>query len=127
MTQLNARTCIASVLSLALLFAPAAPALALGELPVTPPADTTPPVISGVATSTILPTGVTLVWTTNELAVSTFEYGTTQSYGSSGSLSASAGIGGTVTLIGLLPSTTYYYCIHATDTSSNASQSCSSF
>ncbi|MBI3627693.1 MAG: fibronectin type III domain-containing protein [Candidatus Sungbacteria bacterium] len=101
----------------------AGPALALGELPT----DTTPPVISGAATTTILPTGATLVWTTNELAVSTFEYGTTQSYGSSSALSASAAIGGATTLAGLAPSTTYYYCIHATDTSNNSSQSCGSF
>lgn len=121
---------VALVLTLALSFGPT---LAFAQLtppvtpPVTPPADTTPPVISGVATSTILPTGATLVWTTNELAVSTFEYGTTMSYGSSASISAGAAIGGTVTLTGLSASTAYYYCIHATDTSGNTSQSCSSF
>ena len=121
------RTFSASLLVLSLLVMPAAPAFALGELPVTPPADTTPPVISGVAATSVSSVSESLVWTTNELAVSTFEYGTTMSYGSSASISASLAIGGTATLINLSPSTTYHYCIHATDASNNTSQSCSSF
>ncbi len=90
-------------------------------------ADTTPPVISGVATATLLPTAATLVWTTDELSVSTFEYGASQGYGLAAALAASAAIGGTATLVGLAPSTLYYYCIHATDLSNNTSNSCSSF
>ena len=119
-------------LTLSLVALPVAPALALGvevtpPPTLTPPADTTPPVISGLLNQSLLTTAATIVWTTNELSVSTFEYGTTQSYGSSASISASAAIGGTAILTGLTPSTAYYYCIHATDTASNASQSCSSF
>ena len=120
------RSFLASALALAMLLAPAAPAFALGELPPPPaaPTDTTPPAISGVAMTTVLPTGATIAWITSELAVSTFQYGTTQSYGSSVPLSASAAIGGTAVLTGLAPSTTYYYCIHATDLAGNAASSC---
>jgi peptidoglycan hydrolase-like protein with peptidoglycan-binding domain len=89
--------------------------------------DTTPPVISGVANQSLLSTAATIVWTTDDLSISTFEYGTTQTYGSSASISASLGIGGTALLTGLSPSTTYYYCIHATNAATLASQSCSSF
>lgn len=127
---------------------PIAPVFALGELPsapstpttttttttpttpttiVTPPADTTPPVISGVLTSNVLPTGVTITWTVNELSTFSFEYGTSTSYGSQAALDAGATLAGTAVLTGLSSSTAYYYCIHATDTSANTSQSCGSF
>ncbi len=94
---------------------------------VPPPADTTPPLISGVLTSSLLSASAAFAWTTSELAVSTFAYGTTMSYGSSASVSTGLAIGGVATLTGLLPSTTYYYCIHAADASNNSSQSCGNF
>ena len=120
------KSLLAGITVFAVLFGNAAPVFAqLGGV-VTPPADTTPPVISGVATTVLLPATATLVWTTNELSVSTFEYGTTQIYGSFAALGASAAIGGTAVLTGLSPATAYYYCIHATDASGNASQSCAS-
>ena len=95
--------------------------------PVSPPTDTTAPVISGVVNQSVLSTAATVVWVTDELSASTFEYGSTQNYGSSASISASLTIGGTAALTGLTPSTTYYYCIHAHDAANNASQSCNSF
>lgn len=64
---------------------------------------------------------------TDETATYTFEYGTSQSYGSSASMPGSSSVGGTATLASLLPETTYYYCIHATDASNNTSSSCDSF
>jgi len=88
------------------------------------PADTTAPVVSGVGSVTLGITDATLAWTTNELAVSTLEYGTTQSYGSHVTLSLTAGLAHTATLTGLTGGTTYYYCIHATDLSSNTTNSC---
>jgi len=93
MVQKTTRRVFAVLLAFGMIFMNVAPAFALGDLPVNPPADTTPPIISGVVMTTILPTGATLAWTTNELAVSTFQYGTTQSYGSASVLSASAAIG----------------------------------
>jgi peptidoglycan hydrolase-like protein with peptidoglycan-binding domain/phosphodiesterase/alkaline phosphatase D-like protein len=88
------------------------------------PADTTAPVVSGVGSVTLGITDATLAWTTNELAVSILEYGTTQSYGSNATLSVTAGLEHTATLTGLIGGTTYYYCIHATDLSSNTTNSC---
>jgi phosphodiesterase/alkaline phosphatase D-like protein len=89
-----------------------------------PPTDTTPPVISLVVEAAVTTIAANVTWVTNELSVSTFEYGTSQSYGSSASISASLLIGGTAVLTGLMPSTTYYYCIHATDASNNTANSC---
>ncbi len=86
--------------------------------------DTTAPVISGLANDSVLATAVTLVWDTDELAISTLEYGTTQSYGSHATLPATALLAHTAVLTGLAPNTTYYYCIHATDLASNATNSC---
>jgi len=88
------------------------------------PADTTAPVVSGVASVTLGITDATLAWTTNELSVSTLEYGTTQSYGSQATLSVTAGLAHTATLTGLTGGTTYYYCIHATDLANNTTNSC---
>jgi peptidoglycan hydrolase-like protein with peptidoglycan-binding domain/phosphodiesterase/alkaline phosphatase D-like protein len=112
------------VLSAVLVAGTIAPAFAQIVPPVTPPADTTPPVISAVAATSVSSIAENVTWVTNELAVSTFEYGTTTSYGSSASISGGAAIGGTVALTGLAPATTYYYCIHSTDTSGNPSSAC---
>ncbi|MBI5003846.1 fibronectin type III domain-containing protein [Candidatus Kaiserbacteria bacterium] len=88
------------------------------------PSDTTPPSIREVTTSSIGSTITTINWTTNELAVSTFDYGTTQSLGSHAELSGSGLLTHDATLVGLSPSTTYYYCIHATDLAGNVADSC---
>jgi peptidoglycan hydrolase-like protein with peptidoglycan-binding domain/phosphodiesterase/alkaline phosphatase D-like protein len=88
------------------------------------PADATAPVVSGVGSVTLGITDATLAWTTNELSVSTLEYGMTQSYGLHATLSVTAGLTHTATLTGLTGGTTYYYCIHATDLSSNTTNSC---
>ncbi|MBI5221290.1 MAG: fibronectin type III domain-containing protein, partial [Candidatus Magasanikbacteria bacterium] len=91
---------------------------------VTPPADTTAPTIAGAATASLGLNDVTIVWTTNELAISTLNYGTTESLGSSATLPVSALLAHTATLTGLTPNTTYYYCIHATDLAGNVANSC---
>ncbi len=88
------------------------------------PSDTTPPVISGVAEASLFPTDATIVWTTDELAVSTLEYGTTTSYGLSATLPVTALLAHTGVILNLNPSTKYYYCIHATDLFGNTSNSC---
>ena len=95
------------------------------EETVTPPADTTAPVISGVAVTSIGIHEVTIVWSTDEAAVSTLEYGTTNAYGQSAALPATALLAHTATLTGLTAGTTYYYCVHATDAAGNKSSSCS--
>ncbi len=88
------------------------------------PVDTTPPVISEITTGSIASTLATINWTTNELAVSTLEYGTTSGYGSSAELNGSVLLAHDATLVDLTPSTTYYYCIHATDIAGNPASSC---
>lgn len=88
------------------------------------PTDTTPPVISGVMQASVMPTTASFVWSTDELATSTFKYGTTESYGQTASLDASQTTMHTATITGLTPATLYYYCITATDSSNNTSSSC---
>lgn len=115
---------------------PMAPVFALGEdltppptpppveTIVTPPADTTAPVISTVVAASVSTVAESVTWVTDELSTSTFEYGTTESYGSSASISGGLAIGGTAALTGLTAGTTYHYCIHATDASNNTANSC---
>ncbi len=88
------------------------------------PADTTAPVISGIAGLSLATTEATIVWTTDELAVSHFEYGTTTSYGTQPTIDATAILAHTAILTGLTANTTYHYCIHATDLSNNTANSC---
>jgi peptidoglycan hydrolase-like protein with peptidoglycan-binding domain/phosphodiesterase/alkaline phosphatase D-like protein len=89
-----------------------------------PPTDTTAPVISAVVSAGVTSSLASITWVTDELSTSTFEYGTSESYGSSASISGGLAIGGTAALTNLTPATTYYYCIHATDGSNNSSASC---
>jgi peptidoglycan hydrolase-like protein with peptidoglycan-binding domain len=86
--------------------------------------DTTAPDITSVLAISVLPTEENIAWTTNELATSHLEYGTTQSYGSTITLSATAGLAHLAVLTGLTLSTRYYYCIHSTDLASNTANSC---
>lgn len=94
-------------------------------LPSILPSDTTPPVISNVLEASLLSTDATIVWATDELAISTLEYGPTTNYGSSAILPATALLAHTAVILNLSPSTTYYYCIHAIDLFGNTSNSCS--
>ncbi len=89
------------------------------------PADTTAPIISGVAVTSVGINEVTIVWSTDEAAVSTLEYGATNAYGQSASLPVTALLAHTAMLTGLSPNTTYHYCIHATDPAGNKASSCS--
>ena len=57
---------------------------------VTVPSDNTGPVISGLANLSLATHNATIVWTTDELAVSTLEYGVTESYGTHPTLDAGA-------------------------------------
>jgi hypothetical protein len=81
--------------------------------------DTTAPTISGVASSSLTPSGATVTWTTNEAADSQVEYGTTTSYGSSTTLDTSLVTSHSVALSGLSASTTYHYRVKSKDASSN--------
>ena len=91
---------------------------------ITPPADTTPPAIADVSSISLEPHNATIIWTTDELATSQLEYGTTPSYGSIVTIAASASLAHDATMLNLTPHTTYYYCIRATDLAGNTSSSC---
>jgi phosphodiesterase/alkaline phosphatase D-like protein len=86
--------------------------------------DTTAPDITSVLAISVLPTEENIAWTTNELATSRLEYGTTTNYGSTITLSATAGLAHLAVITGLTPSTRYYYCVHSTDLANNTASSC---
>lgn len=79
--------------------------------------DTTPPIISSVASSTT-GTTATITWTTDENATSTVEYGPTSSYGNV-STSASSVMLHSITLTGLTSSTLYHFRVSSGDPFNN--------
>ncbi len=83
------------------------------------PADTTPPVISGVTSSGISGTGATINWTTNEASDSQVEYGTTASYGSSTALNNAMATSHAQALSGLSAGTLYHYRVKSKDADGN--------
>ncbi len=92
--------------------------LSTAEVAVTPPVDTTPPVVSNVTVSNATATGATISWTTDEPSTGTLNYGTTASYGQSVAASTLSTTHG-VTLTGLTASTNYQYQIVAADAAAN--------
>jgi hypothetical protein len=87
--------------------------------------DTTPPVIAGVISASLLPTEATVAWVTDELAISHFRYGPTTDYGETVTLNVgSALLIHAATMLFLTPGTIYYYCIDATDLFGNTAESC---
>src|SRR6185369_5694094 len=81
--------------------------------------DTTPPVISGVATSNLTSSGVTIGWTTDETSDTQVEYGTTTAYGSSTTLNTALVTSHSASLSGLAASTTYHYRVKSRDAAGN--------
>jgi hypothetical protein len=80
--------------------------------------DTTPPVISGVQSSSITDSEAVISWTTDENANSTVKYGTTTQLGSQ-SYDAHFVTDHSITLMNLQAVTTYYYEVVSYDGSSN--------
>jgi YD repeat-containing protein len=85
--------------------------------------DTTPPVISAVASVNITPSGATMIWTTDELSDSQVEYGATTAYGSSSALNSSLVTSHSVTLSGLTAGTLYHYRVKSRDAANNMATS----
>ena len=85
--------------------------------------DTTPPVISGVAATSITETGATISWTTDEAADGQMEYGTSTAYGLSSALVTATTTAHTVSLTGLTASTTYHYLVKSKDVAGNLATS----
>jgi hypothetical protein len=88
--------------------------------------DTTPPVISAVASSGLTATGATITWTTDEPSTSQVEYGTSTAYGSSTSLDTSFVTNHSVPITGLVASTLYHYRVKSHDAASNPATSADS-
>lgn len=82
-------------------------------------ADTTPPVISAVAASSVTATGATITWTTNEPSDSRVTYGPTTAYGSSTPLNITMVTSHRMTLSGLAAATTYHYRVASRDAAGN--------
>src|SRR5207245_11721762 len=85
--------------------------------------DTTPPVISGVASSSVTTSGATVAWTTNEASDSQVDYGTTTAYGSSSALNTSLVTSHSVVLTGLTGTTAYHYRVKSHDAAGNLATS----
>ena len=82
-------------------------------------ADTTPPVVSGVATSGVSTNSATIGWNPNEASDTQVDYGTTSSYGSSTSLNSSMVTSHSATLSNLSPSSLYHYRVRSKDAAAN--------
>jgi hypothetical protein len=87
------------------------------------PADTTPPVISAVAASSVTRTGATIGWTTNEASDTQVEYGTTTAYGSATTLDPSLATSHSQGLTGLAAGTLYHYRVKTKDAAGNLASS----
>jgi len=83
-----------------------------------PGEDTTPPVISDIATSDITGNSATITWTTDEISDGVVNYGTTTALGSSES-DTGMFLDHIVTLTELSASTTYYYEVKSEDWDGN--------
>lgn len=93
---------------------------------VSPPADTTAPVISSISVGGIASTTANVAWTTNELATSKVYYGTTTPLTlSSASFIADSSLvtSHSKSLSGLMASTTHYYVIESKDGAGNTATS----
>jgi hypothetical protein len=85
--------------------------------------DVTPPVISAVATSSIMSSGASINWTTNEASDSRVEYGTTTTYGSMTTLNSTLVTSHVASLTGLTGGTLYHYRVRSKDPAGNLAMS----
>lgn len=99
------------------------PGIGTSTLPVI---DTTAPVISAISVTSIGTTTTTVNWTTNEGASSKIFVSTTSPVATNGTpawTDTATTTSHGVQLVGLIPGTTYYYVIRATDAANNTSSS----
>ncbi|MHB1162972.1 MAG: beta strand repeat-containing protein [Minisyncoccota bacterium] len=85
--------------------------------------DTTAPVITNVQSTNIGTSTVQVTWTTNELATSQVEYGTTSGYGTSNTVDSTLTASHSMTLTGLVPNTTYHFRVKSSDAATNLATS----
>ena len=86
-------------------------------------ADTTPPTISSVNSSSITESGANISWATGEASDTQVDYGTTTGYGSSTTLDTSLVTSHSTTLSGLTASTLYHYRVRSRDAAGNLATS----
>ncbi|MBI5530722.1 MAG: DUF4082 domain-containing protein [Candidatus Doudnabacteria bacterium] len=86
-------------------------------------ADVTPPVISSVASSSIIVAQATIAWATNENSDSQVEFGPTISYGTLSSLDTNLTVSHSVLLSGLSAATTYHFRVRSKDAAGNLAAS----
>lgn len=84
-----------------------------------PPADTTPPVISGVSATSVGQTSAVIVWNTDEAADAQVHFGLTTGLGSSTPVNASLLAAHSVLMTGLTPGTRYYFQPRSRDAAGN--------
>ncbi len=88
---------------------------------VSPPGDTTPPVVSGIGATNITSSGFQINWTTSEPANSQVEHGPTIAYGSLTTLDNTLLTTHAQTIVGRTASTLYHYRVLARDGAGNLS------
>ncbi|MBI2669679.1 MAG: hypothetical protein HYX20_00820 [Candidatus Yanofskybacteria bacterium] len=88
-----------------------------------PSSDTTAPIISAVAASSITSSGATITWTTNEASDTQVEYGLTTAYGNPSVLNTSLVTAHSQTISGLSASTLWHYRVKSKDSSGNLATS----
>ncbi|MFY9268167.1 MAG: fibronectin type III domain-containing protein [Candidatus Manganitrophaceae bacterium] len=86
-------------------------------------ADSTPPTLTGITTSGMTTTAVTISWNTSEPATSQVEYGTTTAYGASSPLNTTLTTSHSRSLNGLTPATLYHYRVVSKDATGNTATS----
>ncbi len=94
-------------------------ASACGSSTPSTPADTTPPVISGISASNIITSSATITWATDESATSQVEYGLTTNYGSITPLDSTLSTSHSINMSGLTANTAYHYRVKSDDASDN--------
>ncbi len=83
------------------------------------PGDTTPPVVSGVAASSLTSSSAAIGWNTNESSDTQVEFGTTSTYGSATSLDTAMTSVHSASITGLAASATYHYRVRSRDAAGN--------
>lgn len=87
------------------------------------PIDNSPPVITYVIPTTVLPFTASIGWLTNEPATSQIQYGTTSSYGSLSALNVTLATVHATVISGLRPGITYHYSVISADAAGNVAMS----
>ncbi len=90
-----------------------------GSVTVLATGDTTPPVLSAIAASSIDSTSATISWTTNEASDTQLQYGLSSTYGTTTTLNETKVTAHSQTLTGLAPGTLYHYRVMSRDAAGN--------